>query len=120
MIVLNILENHECHSCNFLTRNFLKDLAYSFYYSHSWNRNKLFERILDKRNHPDVQESIVYELNIISSSVNAFNQEATSTILQENLREFSMFVKMHKATHQSVVRYGLLLGSKLILYYFLI
>ena len=31
-----------------------------------------------------------------------------------------MFVQMHKATHQSVVRYSLLLGSKLILCYFLI
>jgi hypothetical protein len=110
MIPLNILENHKSKARDLLPRNLLQNLTNTPHYVQPGNRHKFLYCVLGKRQHPDIEQSVVNELNIVPASRERLREDTPATILNKNPSKVRMLVQMRKATHQSIVRKGRLLG----------
>ena len=74
MIFLDVFEDHESYSCDFLSWNFLKNLTNSSYHSQLRNGNEFLYSSLQERYHPEIKQTVVYQLNVISTSVQALQK----------------------------------------------
>ena len=111
MVLLNILEDHKSNTRDLLPRNLLQNFTNTPHDVQLGNPDKFLYSVFSKRQHPNIEQSVIDELYIVPASRKGLREDAPPTILKKNPCQIHMFVQMHKTAHQSIVRKHRLLGS---------
>ena len=73
---------------------------------------ELLNGFIHEREHPDVEQSVVDELDIVTTLAQAIDQEGSSSEFQEMFSKVLMLVEVNKARNQTILGNQVLFVSK--------